>query len=237
MAALPAKLAAGAVVAAAPEEAVEMDLAEVEAAEVAPSSMVQADSTTRVVPADSFVVVQAATSRAMATVALVPAAAVVEEEKTVGAWGAEDLTEPMAPTAAAAVEAEATSITHREAAVVATAVLAGAVAAQGRSGLSSVAVMEGMVDMAAAQASEWAPTLICTANLETRPLSEEVVTAVAAAVEAEVSEAPSSMRVVRFSSATARSPITTWTGARAESLNTERTERAMARMPARRSSR
>src|SRR5215831_13294947 len=76
--------------------------------------------------------------------------------------------------------------------VVATGDLAVVVVVRGRSSLSSAAVMEEMLDLAAAQALEWAPTLICTANPETRPLSEEAVTAVVVAVEAELSEAPSS---------------------------------------------
>ena len=58
-------------------------------------------------------------------------------------------------------------MTRREAAVVAMADLAVAVAPQERTGLSSVAVMEEMADLAAAQASEWAPKLISTANPET----------------------------------------------------------------------
>jgi len=76
--------------------------------------------------------------------------------------------------------------------------LAAAVVVQGRSGLPSVAVMEEMVDLAAAQVSAWAQTLIRTVNPETRRHSEEVVTAVAVAVEAELSAAPSSMTAVRW---------------------------------------
>src|SRR5437899_3898381 len=154
----------------------------------------------------------------MAMMPLAPAAAEEEEERAVGAssTASVDPMEPTAPTAAVAEEEAPTAITRRGAAVVATAVLAAEVAAQGRSGPSSVALMEEMVDLAAAQASAWAPTLIRTALPETRPLSEEAVTAVAVAVGAELSEAPSSMTAVRFSSATARSPITMWTGAREE---------------------
>jgi|SRR5215469_2191122 len=79
----------------------------------------------------------------------------------------------------------------------ATAALVEAVARQERTGLSSVEVMEEMVDLAAAQASALAPTLIHTALPETAALSEEAVTVVAVAVEAELSEAPSSMTAVR----------------------------------------
>ncbi len=81
--------------------------------------------------------------------------------------------------------------------MVATADLAAAVLLPGRHGPSSVALMEEMVDLAAAQASASAPRLIRTALPVTKALSEEVVTAVAVAVEAELSEAPSSMTAVR----------------------------------------
>jgi hypothetical protein len=57
--------------------------------------------------------------------------------------------------------------------------------------------MEEMVDSAAALASASAQTLICTASPETGAVSEEAVTAVAVAVEAELWEAPSSMTTVR----------------------------------------
>lgn len=74
---------AGAAVAAAPEETVVVEfLVTAEAAEVAPYSMVQAALTSRPVPADSSVVVQAAISGAMAMVAPAPAAEAVEEERT-----------------------------------------------------------------------------------------------------------------------------------------------------------
>jgi hypothetical protein len=56
--------------------------------------------------------------------------------------------------------------------------------------------MEEMVDLAAAQASASAPRLISTANPETEAVSEEVVTEVAVVVGVELSEAPSSIKVV-----------------------------------------
>ena len=70
---------AAAAVAEAPEETVGELVTQVEA-EVAQSSMVQAALTSRPVPVDSSVVVQAATSRAMAMVVPAPAAAAVEED-------------------------------------------------------------------------------------------------------------------------------------------------------------
>ena len=172
----------------------------------------------------------------MAMMPLAPVAAAVEEDRLMGASSATsmDPMEPMAPTAA--VAPEAASATVEGAAVVATADLAVVVVVQGRSGLSSVALMEEMVDLAAAQASASAPTLIRTALPETRALSAEVVTAVAVAVVAEPSEAPSSMTAVRLSSAIARLLVTMWTGGRVASPMTARTGRAGARMPARRSS-
>ena len=57
--------------------------------------------------------------------------------------------------------------------------------------------MEEMVVLVAARASASAPTLIRTANPGTEAVSEEAVTAVAVAVEAELSEAPSSIKAVR----------------------------------------
>jgi hypothetical protein len=56
--------------------------------------------------------------------------------------------------------------------------------------------MEEMGDLAAAQASASAPTLIRTALPETGAVSEGVVTAVAVAVGVELSEAPSSIKAV-----------------------------------------
>jgi hypothetical protein len=56
--------------------------------------------------------------------------------------------------------------------------------------------MEEMVDLAAAPASALAPRLMSTALPETRAVSEEVVMAVAVAVEVELSEAPSSIKAV-----------------------------------------
>jgi len=58
--------------------------------------------------------------------------------------------------------------------------------------------MEEMADLAAAQASASAPALICTALPETVVVSEGVVTAVAVAAGAELSEAPSSIKAVRL---------------------------------------
>jgi hypothetical protein len=74
-----ASKAAAEVVVAAPEETVGDLVTQVEA-EVAQSSMVQAALTSRPVPVDSSVVVQAATSGAMAMVAPAPEAAAVEED-------------------------------------------------------------------------------------------------------------------------------------------------------------
>src|SRR3954468_17891691 len=119
-------------------------------------------------------------------------------------------------TTAEVAAAAAPALARWEAEVVATAVLAVAVLVQGRPGLSSVALMEEMVDLAAALASVWAPTLIRTALLETEAPSEELVTVVAVAAEAELSAAPSSMTAVRCSSATARSPIMMLIGVLAE---------------------
>ena len=104
----------------------------------------------------------------------------------------------MAPMVAVGVAAAKASTSRAilGAAVVVMAVLAAAVAAQGPSGLSSVAVMEEMVDLEEAQASASAPTLMSTANPETRAVSVEVATAVAVAVEAEPWEAPSSINPV-----------------------------------------
>ena len=78
------------------------------------------------------------------------------------------------------------------------AVLAVAVAPQERSGLSSLAVMEEMVGLAAAQASESAPRSIRTANLDSRAASEEVATAVVVAAGVERWEAPSSIKAVQL---------------------------------------
>jgi hypothetical protein len=87
----------------------------------------------------------------------------------------------MAPTVAVgvAVAKASTPKASPGAAVVVMAVLAGA--AQDPNGLSSVAVMEEMEDSAAAQASASVPTLTCTANPDSRAVSEEVATAVAVA--------------------------------------------------------
>ena len=112
----------------------------------------------------------------------------------------------VAVAAALANPAKAVTSTRAEVAVMAD--LAAVVLAPERCGLPSLAVTEEMADLAAAQASALAPTLICTALPETEALSEEVATAVAVAEEVELSEAPSSMRAVRFLSATAPSPIT-----------------------------
>ena len=149
--------------------------------------------------------------------------------------------EPMAPTAAVAVAAvlahPTMAVATMRAVVVVMADLAAEVEAQGQSARSSVAVMEGTVDLVAAQASASAPTLICTANRETGDVSEEVVMAVAVAVEAELWEAPSSMTAVRSSSATVRLLVTMWIGGRVASTMRARTERVTAGIPARQSSR
>ena len=80
------------------------------------------------------------------------------------------------------------------AAVEGMAVMAVAGAPQGRTGLSSVAVMEEMVDLAVVQASGSAPKLIQTALPESQAVSEEPATAVVAEVGVELSEARSSIK-------------------------------------------
>jgi len=78
------------------------------------------------------------------------------------------------------------------------AVLAAAAAPQDRTGLSSLAVMEEMVDLAVAQASGSAPRLIRTANPDSRAVSEGVATAVVVAEGVELWEAPSSIKAVQL---------------------------------------
>ena len=104
------------------------------------------------------------------------------------------------PTAAAGV-AVATArrpMAFPGAAVGGMAVLAVAVAPLDRTGLSSQAVMEEMVGLAAAQASGSAPKLIRTANPDSRAASEEVATAVVVAAGVELWEAPSSIKAAQL---------------------------------------
>src|ERR1700741_5262816 len=95
-------------------------------------------------------------------------------------------------TTEAAAEAAAQALARWGAEMAATADLAVAVLLPGRPGPSSVALTGERVDLAAAQASASAPSLIRMALPETRALSAEVVTAVAVAVVGELSAAPSS---------------------------------------------
>ena len=145
-----------AVVEVAPEEMVGVEVKlTVEAEEVAPSSMVETVLTRGAVAHTSAVAQAAPTITAMVPLAL--AAAAVEEEGPVAeSWTLPmEAMEPMAPTVAVgvAVASVSNSRTRTAAAVVVMADLAGAVAAQERAGLSSVAVMEETADLAAAQAS------------------------------------------------------------------------------------
>jgi hypothetical protein len=137
----------------------------------------------------------------MAMVPLAPAAAVVVEENPLAASSPSmEEMEPMAPTVAVGLAAASAcqSRARTRAAVAATAGLAGAGAPQEQSSLPSLALMEEMADLAAAQASASAPALICTALPETGVVSEGVVTAVAVAAGVELSEAPSSIKAVQL---------------------------------------
>jgi hypothetical protein len=151
--------------------------------------------------ARTSVAAQAAAKTTMVITPLAQAVEAVEEDCTVAASSIPrmEATAPMEPMAAAgvAVASASTSRANPPAAVVEMAVLAAAVALQDPIGRSSVAVMEEMVDLEAAQASASGPTLTSTANPETLAVSEEVATVVAVAVGEEPSEARSSTRAVR----------------------------------------
>jgi hypothetical protein len=209
--------------------------------EVVALSSMAATVQTREALAHTSAAAQVAAKATMVITPLAPEVEAVEADCTVAASSIPrmEATAPMEPTVAAGVAgvSASTSRANPRAAVVEMEVLAAAVAPQDPIGLSSVAVMEEMVDLEAAQASASVLTLISTANPETLAVSEEVATAVAVAVGAELSEARSSTKAVSLSSATVPSPTTMWIGERAGSTpKTPRTERAMAGTPARRSS-
>ena len=185
--------------AAAPEETEGVELVGVEAAEVEPYLMVQAERTAPPVPADTSAAVQAENSKVLAVMPPAPAAAAVAAGRRVIASSLRKLDpmEPMVPTEEEGAAEAATTITRRGAGVAVMADLAVAVVVQGRSGLSSVVRTEEMVDLAEERASAWAPTLIRTALPETGAVSEEVATAVVA-VGVELWEAPSSIKAVKL---------------------------------------
>ena len=184
----------------APEGMVGVELLRVAAVEeVAPSSMVETVLAETVAVVHFYAAAQAVTT-IMAMVPLAPAAAVVEENPLAASSPSMEEMEPMAPTVAVGLAAASAcqSRARTRAAVAATAGLAGAGAPQEQSSLPSLALMEEMADLAAAQASASAPALICTALPETGVVSEGVVTAVAVAAGVELSEAPSSIKAVQL---------------------------------------
>jgi len=141
-------------------------------------------------PADSCAGVVAAIERVMGMRPLAPAAVVAAEETR----ALSVLRDPTAELVRTEVAARMTmKVTHHQAEAVATAVLAGAVAPQERTGPSSVAVGEEMVDLAVAVVSALVPTSIATALPDRAAPSEEAATAVAVAEVAVLWEAPSLM--------------------------------------------
>src|SRR5579862_6101380 len=169
--------------------------------EVAPSSLVETVLAEPVAVVHTYAAAQAVTP-IMAMVPLAPAAAVVVEENPLAASSPPSMVEmePMPPTVAVGLAAASAcqSRARTRAAVAATAGLAAAGGPQEHSRRSSLAVMEEMADLAAAQASASAPVLICTALPETGGVSEGVETAVAVAAGVELSEAPSSIKAVQL---------------------------------------